>query len=138
MKLSCPSRIAAALVALFSMLFMQLAVAGYACPGMAAGQAIESATMSAGMMDRQQMEGCEGMDMEQPALCHAHAHDQSSHQSLDKAELPQVQPFVATGLAMVSHANDVAYRSIAIQPTSFLLTRATAPPLSIRNCCFRI
>jgi hypothetical protein len=49
-----------------------------------------------------------------------------------------VQPFIAISLVLALSPIDVADRPIATPPESFLLTRVTAPPLSIRNCCFRI
>ncbi len=133
MKLSRPSRFIAACIALLSMLFMQLAVAGYACPGLKIDLVSKSVTMSA---DAGSMPGCAGMDTEQPSLCHAL--DQTVSQSLDRPELPQVQPFIAVALPLAFDARPPAYSPIAALPDSFLLTRITAPPLSIRNCCFRI
>lgn len=135
MKLSRPSRFVAAFIALLSMLFMQLAVASYACPGLQMGQAGASAAMSTDVAD-QNMVGCQGMDKVQPSLCHAH--DQVGNQSLDKPELPQVPSFVAAALTLVFDHIEPAYSPISAQPDSVLLTRATAPPLSIRNCCFQI
>ena len=132
MKLSGPSRCVAAFIALFSMLFMQLAVAGYACPELNIGLTGKPVAMSA---DAGSMPGCAGMDAAQPSLCHAHA--QAGKQSLDKPELPQVQSFVAA-LTLVFDDIEPAYSTIAAQPDSVLLTRSSAPPLSIRNCCFRI
>lgn len=76
------------------------------------------------------------MDVEQPSLCHAHG--QVGHQSLDKPDLPQVQPFVAVSLMQALTYFDTAYRPSLPQPRALVLTRTTAPPLSIRNCCFRI
>jgi hypothetical protein len=128
-------RFVAALIALFSMLFMQLAVASYACPGMTMGHgdgAIAVAADSAGM----DMTACQGMDDEQPSLCHAYG--QAGNQSLDKPELPQVPAYVAIGLALPLIPIDVTYRPTAFSPEAAQLTRSTAPPLSIRNCCFRI
>lgn len=131
------SRFVAALIALFSMLFMQLAVASYACPGLKMGQDSKAVAMATDTdTATQNMSGCTGMDMEQPGLCHAHDH--AGNQSLDKPELPQVQPFMAVGLTLTLIPIDVAYRPLATQPQDLLLTRTTAPPLSIRNCCFRI
>jgi len=133
MKLSRPSRFVAAFIALFGMLFMQLAVAGYACPELN----IELVSKSVAMpTDAGSMPGCAGMDQEQPSLCHAH--DQAGNQSLDKAELPHVQPFMAAALTLVFDDIEPAYSPISAQPDSVLLTRATAPPLSIRHCCFQI
>jgi hypothetical protein len=125
MLLSRSSRFVTALIALFSILFMQFAVAAYACPAM---------TMQHG--DEMTMSHCAGMDMQQPSLCRAH--DQAGDQSLNTPELPQVQPFIATAFTMVLHDAETIDHSIAVTPTSLLLTRTTAPPVAIRNCCFRI
>ena len=128
-------RCIAALIALFSMLFMQLAVASYACPAMRAGPDNAAVTMtqdSAALA----MAGCVGADMEQPGLCHAH--DQAGNQSLDKPDLPQVQPFAAAGLMQALMDVGASYRSPPTEARALTLTRVTAPPLSIRNCCFRI
>ncbi|MGV8893202.1 MAG: hypothetical protein ACOH2K_09745 [Burkholderiaceae bacterium] len=133
MKLSRPSRFVAACIALLSMLFMQLAVAGYACPELKIDLVSQSVALST---DAGSMPGCASMDAELPSLCHAHA--QVGKQSLDKPALPDVQPFIAVALPLAFDASPPAYSLIAVRPDSFLLTRITAPPLSIRNCCFRI
>ncbi|WP_425514487.1 hypothetical protein [Collimonas antrihumi] len=134
MKLSRPSRLIAALIVLVSMLFMQLAVAGYACPTLNAGQIDESVSMS--MDSEQAMSGCAGVDKEQPSLCHAN--DQAGNQSLDRPSVPHVQPFMAAALTLVFQNIEIVDNSNDAQPNSLLLVRSTAPPLSIRNCCFRI
>lgn len=125
-------RLVAALIALFSMLFTQLAVASYACPNL---QPVRSAAAK-----MESMPGCTGMgmgiDMEQPSLCHAH--DQVGNQSLDKPNLPQVQPFVAVGLTQALVFLDPTFHTLPTQPRRLVLKRITAPPLAIRNCCFRI
>lgn len=128
-------RFVAALIALVGMLFMQLAVASYACPGVMMGQGDHAVTVPADNAD-QNMSGCQGMDEAQPNLCHAYGHTGS--QSLDKPDLPQVQPFVAVGLALPLISIDITHRPAATPPEADQLTRSTAPPLSIRNCCFRI
>lgn len=130
MKLHRKSRLFAALLALFSMLFMQLAVAAYACPTVAQGEP------RAEMRVHADMQGCGGMDMAQPALCHAHVH--ADKQSLDKPPLPDVQPFIATALLLT--IADIGNHSLPAesQPDNRLLVRATAPPHSIQHCCFRI
>lgn len=136
--MSRPSRFVTALITLFSMLFMQYAVASYACPGLIMGQVSELVAMpaDAGNQNMQGMSNCEGMDTQQPSLCHAY--DQVGNQSLDKPGLPHVQPFAAAALTLVFRDVEIAYSPIATQLDSHLLTRSTAPPLSIRNCCFRI
>lgn len=106
-------RLVAALIALIGMLFMQFAMASYACPGLQTGQGGATVAMSTDS-EMQSMSGCTGMDVEQPSLCHAH--DQVGNQSLDKPDLPQVQPFLATGLALPLILIDVASRSSVTPP----------------------
>lgn len=133
-KLSRPHRLFTALIVLFSMLFMQLAVASYVCPGHMTGSeipALSSDIRSAAMAD------CAGMDEEQPALCHAHAEDPYAKQSLDKPQVPDVQPFVFAGLTLTLQAIDIAALQ-QHQPQLSYLVRSSAPPIAIRNCCFRI
>jgi hypothetical protein len=121
------------------MLFMQLAVAGYTCPSFSIDQANGSAPAAMTMDDDQavSMIGCESRDKAQPNLCQAK--DQSNNQSLDKPVTPHVSPFLPAALTLVFRNIKVLGNSSAIEPSdSLLLTRSTAPPLSIRNCCFRI
>jgi hypothetical protein len=123
-------RLATVLFALFSLLFMQLALAGYACSG------FESRMQSAAAMTESGMP-CDGMamavDEAQPALCHAHC--EAGQQAADNhpVQVPTVAP--ASGLAVDPPLLD-AYRRNS--PHSSLLARGTAPPLAIRHCCFRI
>ncbi|KAF3995978.1 hypothetical protein [Glaciimonas immobilis] len=132
MKFPRLMRLIAALIVLISMLFTQLAVAGYACPGFNAGKVDKPMLLESELA----MVGCEGMDTAQPGLCHAS--DQSGNQSLDKPQLPHVQPFMAAALTLVVHHLTSIYNPVSAESSSLLLTRTTAPPLSIRNCCFRI
>ncbi|WP_077038185.1 hypothetical protein [Pelomonas sp. KK5] len=57
-------RLFTALLVVLSLLFSQLAMARYVCP--------QQMTAMAGM-------DCEGMDMDQPTLCHQHAADPGQH-----------------------------------------------------------
>ena len=124
-------------MAIFSMLFMQLAIASYACPTMSPSAAAVAADAASAAM-HQAMPGCKamGMDTAQPSLCHAH--EQAGTQSLDKPDLPQVPPFMAIGLAMTVVPMAPAFTSALIGADDLLLARPTAPPLAISNCCFRI
>ncbi|MFI4940930.1 MAG: hypothetical protein ACHP7O_11405 [Burkholderiales bacterium] len=137
MKLSCPSRFAMVCIALFSMLFMQLAIASCICDGMSMGGDSTSTFMSE-HVEQVAMPGCEGMDMEQPSFCYAHALGDATKQSLDKYELPQIQPFVPAGFVLALPAIDTIIGTINTPHKSVLLTRTTAPPIAIRHCCFRI
>jgi hypothetical protein len=140
MKLSRPSRLIAALIVLVSMLFMQLAIAGYACPNFNAAPSDDSMSMSMSMDSGgggdQAMSGCMGSDKLQPGLCHAQV--QNSNQSLDKPATPHVSPFLPASLTLIVLNIKPVDISIGQQPNTLLLARSTAPPLSIRNCCFRI
>jgi hypothetical protein len=62
-------RRAAAFLVVLSLLFSQLALASYVCPGAAELDAMAE-MMATG-------EPCEGMDSVQPVLCHQHAADMS-------------------------------------------------------------
>ena len=133
MKLSGQSRILAALIALMAMLFTQLAVASYACPTMHTARAAASAAA----VDPHHMSGCEGMNTTiKPLLCHEQA--QAKSQSADNPKLPNVQPFMATMLMRTIGHADHYFHAVVPPNASLVLTRTTAPPLGIRNCCFRI
>lgn len=84
------------------------------------------------------MADCAGMDEEQPALCHAHADDPYARQSLDKPQTPDVQPFVVAGLTLTLQVMDNVGLQQEHQPQPSYLARSSAPPIAIRNCCFRI
>jgi hypothetical protein len=135
MKLTRRSRVVTVFIALTSLLFMQFAVAAYACPALQPLHATHDASSAVMTMDAS-MQGCHGMDKVQPNLCHAHA--DTGNQSLDKPDIPQVQPFIASNLALTLHPVDVSGQQLAVISLATEITRATAPPLSIRNCCFRI
>lgn len=124
-------RLITVLFALFSLLFMQLAVAGYACP--MDGKASEMAAMDDAAMP------CAGemspMDTEQPALCHAHC--QSTQQAADKFQTAMPVIAVAAGFAYVLEPVRI-FSPVPRPAQAPLLLRSTAPPIAVRNCCFRI
>ncbi|RZI40325.1 hypothetical protein EGT07_23560 [Herbaspirillum sp. HC18] len=132
MKPSRTTRLVAAVIAVISLLFTQLALASYVCPGMAVPESMTVA-VDDGMAG---MDHCSDMDMAQPGLCHAYGH--AGQQSLDKPDLPQVPPFHAIGPALtvvVLEAATPPPTAVAAMPS---LAHATAPPLAIRHCCLRI
>ena len=63
-------RCTTAFLVVLSLLFSQLALASYVCPGEAEAASVAGMTMAEG-------ESCEGMDAAQPVLCHQHAADMS-------------------------------------------------------------
>ena len=131
MKPSLATRIIAVVLAISSMLFMQLALAAYVCPGISQG----GATMMASSTD---MPGCDGMDVEQTALCHAHTQDQSSKQTLDRADLPPVAPFIAGQLVQALVPVPVFSASHYSSYATHYPSPSAAPPIAILHCCFRI
>jgi len=135
MRLPRKHRFLTALIALIGMLFMQLAVASYACPGLQAGDASELVADPSDVT--RSMAPCEQPDAEQPALCHAHCQDGES--SLGKYEPPTVSPAVVIVAALL-HIPEPAFAGDVpgVEPSPSLLRRITAPPISIRHCCFRI
>lgn len=136
MKLSHKSRIVSALLALVSMMFMQLAVAGYMCPSMQIAHAMDAIAMQVVAIDHHDMSACEEFEIDQPSQCPTQV--KIDHQSLDKQDTPRIPPFMALTLVVAINHADVAYHPLAMQREASWLTRTTAPPLSIQNCCFRI
>lgn len=128
MRLSRKTNFFTASAALLSIFFMQLAVAAYACPSAAKDRLPNN---NAAL--HQNMPGCHKMDMQQPALCHAYC--ESENFSLDKPQLPQVQPFLALTLIDVITTTSPP---LSAHPPLFLLERISAPPITIQHCCFRI
>ncbi|MES2298465.1 MAG: hypothetical protein V4582_15580 [Pseudomonadota bacterium] len=126
MKLSRLHRCLVAIVTLFSMLYMQLAVAAYRCP---------MQTMDAPQMMAMSMAGCTGMDMEQPTLCAMHGGADSA--ALERPDAPQISPFVPSSLVLTVAPPPPVPLALALPPQTELLMRSTAPPLSIRHCCLR-
>ncbi|WP_322400386.1 hypothetical protein [Massilia luteola] len=124
------TRVLSAVVALLSLLFMQLAVAAYACPNVAPAR-------SAPMLDGagQPMADCRQTDRQSPTLCHEHAHKLIP--SLDKPDAPFVMPFIAAGIALLLWWPDHAVAA-PNPPRVFLHASGSSPPLAIRHCCFRL
>lgn len=125
-------RLFTVLFALCSFLFMQLALASYACPGAAAKVAEVAAMVEAGMPCAESMSL--KMDDAQPHLCQAHC--QGAQQSADKHELPTLPAVAAIGPMFRHTVTTPVFSGLPLQAPH--LMRATAPPLAIRNCCFRI
>lgn len=125
-------RLITVLFALVSLLFMQLAVAGYVCPGSGSKIAEAAAMAEAGMPCAESMPL--SMDDEQPNLCQAHC--QAGQQSTDRHQVPSP---VAIGVLPADYSLQAAIPVFSEAPLQAPhLQRTTAPPVSIRNCCFRL
>ncbi len=126
------TRLTTTLLALISLLFMQLAVASYVCPGAVAKLAEAAAMAEAGTPCAGSM--ALNMDDAQPNLCQAHC--QADQQSADTYQLPSL---VTLAVFLPAYPPSVA-APVPVGPAlqTPLLRRSTAPPLAVRNCCFRI
>ena len=125
-------RLITVLFALVNLLFMQLAVAGYICPGSESKIAEAAAMAEAGTPCAEAMPL--NMDDQQPNLCQAHC--QAGHQSADKHELSSP---VAISALPANFSLQIALPVFSEAPLQAPhLQRTTAPPVAIRNCCFRL
>ena len=107
-----------------SLLFMQLAVSAYACPKEAmAASASEAATEPA------DMSGCEMLDPASPNLCLQHCQAGS--------QLPDGTVIAIPVAGVIALADVTPPPPPAVVLARDLLVRTTAPPLIVRNCCFR-
>ena len=125
-------RLITVLFALMSLLFAQLALAGYACPGSGSKVAEVSAMTEAGLPCAESMSMV--VDEDQPNLCHAHC--QAGQQTADTYQIPLLASLPHFGPDYLTTRMLPAPPGAALQ--ALLLKRTTAPPLTIRNCCFRI
>ena len=125
-------RVFTVLFALCSLLFMQMALAGYACPGFESRVQEISAMAKAGMPCAGSM--AMALDDEQPNLCSAHCQS-DANASIDQAL--QVPVLAAAGSADVGRSLPVLLPA-GLAPEAPLLARATPPPIAVRNCCFRL
>ena len=117
------------LLGIAAVLFAQFVVSAYACPlqfmGLDPADAVVNSTDAA---------SCEN-GLEPSALCQKHCQDEQ--QNVKDSAQPAQFVSVASAFTVVltpvdQHAPALPHRQL---PT---LQHATSPPLSIRNCCFRI
>lgn len=125
-------RLITALFALICLLFMQLAVASYACPAVASKAAEVAAMAEAGMPCAGSMKL--NRDDAQPNLCQAHC--QTGHQTADKYELPAPVAIATVPADFTLPVTVPVFLGAPLQAPH--LMRTTAPPVTISNCCFRL
>ena len=135
------TRLLTVLFALMSLLFMQLAVASYACPGLPGSGATSNAVVKsamAGMPCAEEMAidpvDSEPAQLDQANLCHAHC--QVGQQSADKYEPPSPVHITALPANFTILITAPVFSSTLVQATD--LKRTTAPPLALQNCCLRL
>ena len=143
-SLSRRTRRFTALLALVSLLFMQMAVAGYVCPGStgAGSKSYEAVKLSMAGMPCADMMATNPDDSQlqqpnqpnQPNLCRAHC--QSGQQSADKYEMPSPVHFTALPANFTLPLIDSVFSGASLQAPA--LKRTTAPPLAVLHCCLRL
>lgn len=114
-----------ALIALFGLLFQQLAMAAYACP-------VDSNDVTGAVAA---MPPCHAPDTPDKPRCHQHCHPLA--QTSDHASAPTVPPALlppTTWLRAPAMATARTAESIACS----IDARSTAPPLTIQHCTFQI
>ena len=121
------------LLALVSLLFMQLALARYVCPGVRAQLTSAAGAPQSGVPCAEPMSTV--ADNEQPNLCKAHCED--VNMSAETVKVPtMVMPDGLVAYFLADPARPILPDGLPLQRA--LLQRSTAPPLTIRHCCFRI
>jgi hypothetical protein len=128
-------RVTAALA--FVVLFAQMALAAYACPGHDGTAALRSASM-AGMPCEEMMADAAAVDPQQPALCYQHCQPDAGQQAYDFT--PTLASFAANFavLFVVDAANPHAAGKSAWAERRRLRQRAPPEPHSVLYCCWRI
>jgi hypothetical protein len=136
MKPSRSTRFVAAVIAVISLLFTQLALASYVCPDETTPERMTMAAADDGMAGMDHCRSMEKVDKAQPSLCHAHNH--SDPQSLNKPDFPSVPPFHVIGPVLSVVFVDAGLAPPGVVTAMPSLSHATGPTLAIRHCCFRI
>ncbi len=120
-----------------ALLFMQGAVAAYACPALAGAlDQLPTANQLAAMpTDCAQTGQMSAMDVATPNLCLAHC--QSGQQSSDHPQAPTVQPVAFSVLVVALPESKLQASSERIAAFGHV-PFAAGPPHSILHCCFRL
>lgn len=120
-------RLTTAFVVVLSLLFSQLALAQYVCPQQADVEAM-AAMMEAG-------QPCEGMDRDQPVLCHQHSADPAK--TFEAVKLPTAaQPAVVQVLELPLVLEAQAAR--AVPPTATSEAQPPPAPLFLSTLRLRV
>ena len=126
-------RKSAAWLAAAAMLFAQLAVAAHAC---AASSGASTAAVLAGAQGEHDASPCHEMDSRPDNVCLQHCAD--SPQSFDHHPVSPVFPVAAPAYHLDRPDRPSVFLHSEERHSHALLARVTAPPLAVRNCCFRI
>jgi hypothetical protein len=120
-------RLTTAFFVVLSLLFSQLALANYVCPQQA-DMAAMAAMMDAGLP-------CDGMDPEQPALCHQHAADPGK--TFEAVKLPSLSlPLVVQVLEVAAVVD--ADAATGLPPTAVPEAHPPPDPLFLSTLRLRV
>ena len=120
-------RVTTTFVVVLTLLFSQWALAQYVCPQQADVEAM-AAMMEAGMP-------CEGMDPDQPVLCHQHAADPA--QTFEAVKLPAAsQPALVQVLALP--LVPASHRPRAVPAAASSAAQPPAAPLFLSTLRLRV
>jgi hypothetical protein len=111
----CTHRLATALLVVLSLLFSQLALAHYVCPGQGTMKSMAAMAASG--------HSCDGMDRQQPTLCHQHAADPGK--TFEVVKLPAVS---LPAVVQVLELPLVLEATIAASRPGVAASQAQAPP----------
>jgi hypothetical protein len=131
MKTFYTTRYLTALITLMGMLFVQMSA--FACQDVHLSQSSQHVMMAMDDAEMADMPCCAHEKQAKALLCEAHCHPDGT---LDKATITDVPELLAAQFyeipVMASAYQDEPHHSFAP------FTRTTAPPITIRHCCFRI
>ena len=129
-------RSVAALAAMVSLLFSQLAVAAYACPALLHSTAAEPVSQTAdhGTDVVHDVDMCAEHDTARPGLCLAHCNPADLSLNHAQADAPPVTLIALYPLASVCEPALLA----ATAPQTAVPLRNHSPPHAVLHCCFRI
>jgi hypothetical protein len=125
-------RLLTILLSLWAMLVSTGAMAGYACPG--AGSGAELAQVSEAAASQAETVASQ-VDDEQTGICHGHCQsEQKSAEPFNPPSFPTLDQFSAALIVAPLIAPSPPAAGVLVSQ----LRRETAPPLSVRHCCFRL
>lgn len=122
-----PHRLTTTFLVVLSLLFSQLALASYVCPMEADAEAM-AAMVQAG-------QPCEGMDMQQPALCHEHSANPAK--TFEAAKLPAVALVAVIQVLQLPFVLD-ALEAHAVPATASSEVHPPPDPLFLTTLRFRV
>ena len=125
-----PFRSISVWIALFALVFAQLALAAHACAF--AGQAMPSGEASTIVSAS---DCCEDVNADS-SLCHTHCNQDG--QALEKPDPLSIPLAASSGFAVAAHPVDFGVGSVPTLRRAPFLERSIEPRITIRNCCFRI